>query len=67
MSESPLITVSKAARKLGRDPRTVRGVAIGLGVELIPVATGLTMTLDDFELVKSRLRKVEPEAVTVAS
>ena len=67
MSEMPLITVSQAAKRLGRDPRTVRGVAIGLGIELRPVATGLTLTLADFCRIEASIKAEGTKAEEAAS
>jgi hypothetical protein len=63
MPEAPVITVKQAARRIGCDPRTVSGVAIGMGIELMPLASGKTLTLADYERVKAR---VEANRATTA-
>lgn len=54
---SEVITINKAAQRLRRDPRTVQGVAIGMGIDLVRVATGLCMSRSDFDRLEARLNE----------
>lgn len=61
------ISLRKAGEELGEDPKVVKGFALGLGIKLLATGTSLNMSRRDYERLKVRIRKVDPDAVTVPS
>ncbi len=62
------VSISKAGKDLGVDRRTIRGLAIGMGLRLMPIGTALNMSRADYERLRRRLEQSRAdEAVTVSS
>lgn len=53
--KAPFMTLQGASVELGKDARLIRGVAIGLGITLTPIASGLCMSREDYERVKKTI------------
>lgn len=64
--KAPFMTLKSAADELGKDVRIIRGVAIGMGINLIPIANGLCMDRPDYERLKARLAEHESKSGTFA-
>lgn len=66
---APFMTIQSAAVELRKDPRYIRGMVAGLGIELTPIASGLVMSREDYERLRERVEadSTRPDAsVTTA-
>ncbi len=63
--ESPileLMSIREAALRLNRDPYYIRGVILGMGIELVPAPPSLLIRWEDFELLRKRVQATDPIA-----
>jgi hypothetical protein len=60
------ISIRRAARELGEDPKVIKGFALGMGIVLVPTGTSYDMTPRDFERLRKGYQLWKSRAVTVA-
>ena len=53
-----LISLSEAGRRLGANPRYLKGMAEAIGIRLLPAGNALVMAGEDFERLEAHFRKI---------
>ncbi len=58
MNISTFVSITDAARPFGLNPHRAKGIAEGLGIELIPGGNALLMTRKDHARFEARVREI---------